>query len=199
MERTVSVSDDSQDRPEAAVDGEDQPLDALDAAILDDIRALFEATEPVPPDLVARTTFALDLVGLEDEVARLEPVGLLAAGARGAEQSRTITFDSESLTIVVQASPSGATLRVDGWLAPPAVRRLRLRAGEADFATESDELGRFVVLDVPRGPVQIVVEGEQAGQGEAAGGAGGAGEAGEAGESGGSAGLRQVITPAVVL
>jgi hypothetical protein len=119
----------------------------------------------------------MDLVGLEDEVARLEPSGLLATGARGAEQSRTITFDSESLTIVVQASPSGGTLRVDGWLAPPAARHLRLRAGDLELEAESDELGRFVVLGVPRGLVQIVVEGE-------------------VGTDGGG---RSVITPAVVL
>jgi len=183
MERGVPVSDYPQDPPEA-VDGEEQPLDALDAAILNDIRALYEAADPVPAGLVARTTFALDLVGLEDEIARLDPVGLSAAGARGAEQSRTITFDSESLTIVVQASPSGATLRVDGWLAPPGVRRLRLRAGEVDFPAQSDELGRFVVLDVPRGLVQIVVEGENESESEGGTGADRA---------------RQVITPAVVL
>ena len=177
MERGVSVNDDLQDPPEP-VDGEDEPLDSVDLAILDAIRALFAAADPVPSDLVARTTFAIDLVGLEDEIARLEPAGRRAVGARGAEQSRTITFDSESLTIVVQASPSGAVLRVDGWLAPPAARRLRLRAGEVDFATESDELGRFVVLDVPRGPVQIVVEGE----------------AGDGADR-----VRQVVTPAVVL
>jgi hypothetical protein len=177
MERGVPVSDYPRDPPEA-VDGEDQPLDPVDLAILDDIRALFKATDPVPSDLVARTAFAIDLVGVEDEIARLDPVGLRAVGARGAEQSRTITFDSESLTIVVQASPSGATLRVDGWLAPPAVRRLRLRAGDVDFAAQSDELGRFVVLDVPPGLVQIVVEGE---------------------EGAGADRARQVITPAVVL
>lgn len=177
MECGVSVSEYPQDPPEA-VDGEDQMLDAIDAAILDDVEALFKAVDPVPSDLVARTAFAIDLVGIEDEIARLDPVGLHAVGARGAEESRTITFDSESLTIVVQASPSGATLRVDGWLAPPAERRLRLRAGEVDFVAQSDELGRFVVLDVPRGLVQIVVEGE---------------------EGAGTDRARQVITPAVVL
>ncbi|WP_194908436.1 hypothetical protein [Catenulispora rubra] len=187
------MSDDPRDPPEA-VDGEDQPLDSVDLAILDDIRALFAAADPVPSGLVARTAFAIDLVGVEDEIARLEPVGLRAAGARGAEESRTITFDSESLTIVVQASPAGATLRVDGWLAPPAVRRVRLRAGEVDFATESDELGRFVVLDVPRGLVQIVVEGEdEDGDGDES--------ADVDGDSDGTgvSRVRQVITPAVVL
>lgn len=167
--------DDAQD--EDGAPGAEDLIDELDLIMLADVRALYEALDPVPEDLVARSTFALDLVGLEDEVARLEPEGLAAAGARGTEQSRTITFDSESLTIVVQASAFGGTLRVDGWLAPPAARRLRLRAGEQDFEAESDELGRFVVLGVPRGLVQIVVEGE--------GGMDGGG--------------RSVVTPAVVL
>ncbi len=43
--------------------------------------------------------------------------------ARGAEQSRTITFDSDSLTIMIRIdSNNDGTARVDGWLAPPQRR-----------------------------------------------------------------------------
>lgn len=158
--------------------GADEPIDELDELILNDIRTLYQSTDPVPEHLAERVCFALDLVGLEDEIAHLQTAGLEPVGVRGAEQSRTITFDSESLTIVVQVSRSGDTMRVDGWLAPPAVHRVRLRAGDTEFQTESDELGRFVVLEVPHGLVQIVVEGGGASQGEPE---------------------RTVITPAVVL
>jgi hypothetical protein len=108
------------------------------------------------------------------QTASLEPVGV-----RGTEQSRTITFDSESLTIVVQVSPSGDTMRVDGWLAPPAVRQVRLRSGERDYRTESDTLGRFVLLEVSHGLVQIAVDPDAEGSAEAGG--------------------PTVVTPAVVL
>jgi hypothetical protein len=157
----------------------DGPIDGIDLLILDDIRALYEAADPVPGDLSARVTFAMDLVGLEDEIARLQTASLQPVGVRGTEQSRTITFDSESLTIVVQVSRSGDTMRVDGWLAPPAVRRVRLRSGERDYRTESDALGRFVLLDVSHGLVQIVVDPDAEGSAEAGG--------------------PTVVTPAVVL
>ncbi|MEY9861052.1 hypothetical protein ABH935_006690 [Catenulispora sp. GAS73] len=158
--------------------GADDPIDEIDLAILGDVRALYEDADPVPAGLLTRVAFALDLAGLEDEIARLEASGLEAVGVRGTEQSRTITFDSESLTIVVQVSPSGDTMRVDGWLAPPAVHHVRLRTGEKDFHTSSDELGRFVLLDVPHGLVQIAVEAE---------------------DGASPAGGRTVVTPAVVL
>jgi hypothetical protein len=138
-------------------EGADGPVDETDLAILEDIRALYQIDDPVPAGLAARAAFAMELVGLQDEIARLETAGLEPVGVRGTEQSRTITFDSESLTIVVQVSPSGATMRVDGWLAPPAVHHVRLRAGERDYHTDSDPLGRFVVLEVPHGLVQVVV------------------------------------------
>ena len=164
--------------PEPWHPGADEPIDELDLLILGDIRTLYQNADPVPEHLAEQAFFALELAGLEDEIAYRDGAGLQPAGVRGAEQSRTITFDSTSMTIVVQVSPSGATMRVDGWLAPAAVHRVRLRAGDEDFRTESDELGRFVVLDVPHGLVQIVVE-----------------------EGGGSPGEpeRTVITPAVVL
>ena len=98
----------------------DEPLDDVDFGLLDDIRELFQATDPMPADLPERILFSLALRDLEIEVARLAEEEQLTVAARGAEQSRTITFDSDSLTIMIriEANQDG-TMRVDGWLAPP--------------------------------------------------------------------------------
>jgi hypothetical protein len=133
-------------------------IDAVDLAVLDLVEELYTAADPVPDDLVERIVFAIGLVGLEDEVARLEADRFDPAGVRGTERSRTVTFDSESLTIVIQATTTGGTLRLDGWLAPPDARPIRLRVGERDLRTESDRLGRFVLDEVPHGLAQIVVD-----------------------------------------
>jgi hypothetical protein len=137
-------------------------FDAVDSAVLDWVQDLYAKTDPVPQDLLARVDFAMDPLGPDDTVALLQDDLFEAVGVRGtsasAEHSRTVTFDSESLTIVIQASPSGEALRVDGWLAPPAVHRVRLRAGERELQTESDELGGFVLTQVPHGLVQVIVE-----------------------------------------
>jgi hypothetical protein len=72
-------------------------------------------------------------------------------------------------------SPSGAaTVRLDGWLAPPAAHRVELRTEAGCLETSADADGRFAVADVPHGLAQLVVH-------PAAGG------------------TRSVVTPSVVL
>ena len=83
----------------------------------------------MPADLPERIRFSLALRDLEIEVARLvaeEDQPLLAA--RGAEQSRTITFDSDSLTIMIRIDANrDGTVRIDGWLAPPQRREIEMK------------------------------------------------------------------------
>ena len=69
------------------------------------IRSMFEAADPVPAGLVDRIRLSVALAGLDGdldgELARLTIHE--AALARGApEESRTITFDSSSLTIMIR-------------------------------------------------------------------------------------------------
>src|SRR2546429_267847 len=98
----------------------DEPLDDADFGVLGDIRELFEAVDPMPADLPERIRFALALRDLEVEVARLAEEDQLTVAARGKEQARTITFDSDSLTIMIRIDANqDGTVRVDGWLAPP--------------------------------------------------------------------------------
>ena len=137
----------------------DEPLDEVDFGLLDDIRELFEATDPMPADLPERIRFSLALRDLEIEVARLAAEEDLAAVAvRGAEQSRTITFDSDSLTIMIRidTNPDG-TARVDGWLAPPQRRQIEIKTTADSLNVVSDEQGRFAFARVPRGMAQLVV------------------------------------------
>jgi hypothetical protein len=133
-------------------------LDEVDLTIVDWVGEMYGVTDPVPHGLLERIGFAMAPLTAGDEVARLLEDRFEATGVRGAEHSRTVTFDSPSLTIVIQASPAGAAVRLDGWLAPPAARPIRLRAGERELHTESDDLGRFVVPSVPHGLVQLIVD-----------------------------------------
>jgi hypothetical protein len=158
--------------PEAArLPMADEPLDGADLAILNGIREIFDTADPMPADLPERIRFALALRGLEFEVARLSaeedrPV----VAARGTEQSRTITFDSDSLTIMIRVEPNGdGTARVDGWLAPPDRRTIELRTADDTLSAVADDRGRFVFTRVPRGRAQLVVRAEPgpAGPGQA--------------------------------
>jgi len=162
-------------------DASDQQLDDFDFAILDGIRAIFEQIDPMPADLPERVRFSLALRGLETEVARLvtEEDSRLAA-ARGTEQSRTVTFDSASLSVIIRIEESkNGSVRIDGWLAPPQRRDIELETSAETLRVASDDAGRFAFGQVPPGVARLVVVG-----------------AAERDQSGGGP---TVVTPALVL
>lgn len=140
--------------------------DERDADLLGAIRELYETIDPMPPGLPGRIQLSLrspaesgSSAELDAEIARLvsdAPEAALAA--RGAEESRIVTFDSDSLTIMirVEANPDG-TARVDGWLAPPQPRPVEVKMAVGSITVTADETGRFVVESVPRGSAQLVV------------------------------------------
>jgi hypothetical protein len=136
------------------------PLDDVDLVILDAIREMFEAADPMPADLPDRIRFSLALRSLEVEVASLtaeedQPV----LTARGEEQSRTITFGSDSLTIMIRIdSNRDGTVRVDGWLAPPQSAAVEMRTPAGPLTAVADEHGRFAFSHVPRGTTQLAVQ-----------------------------------------
>jgi hypothetical protein len=136
------------------------PLDDVDLATLDGIREMFAAADPMPRDLTERIRFTLALRGLEVEVARLAAAdadGQLTA-ARGTEHSRTITFDSDSLTIMIRIDANAdGTARVDGWLAPPQRRDIEVKTPAHSLNATSDEQGRFAFAHVPHGTAQFLV------------------------------------------
>ncbi len=158
----------------------DEPLDDVDSGLLDDIREMFQAADPMPADLPERIRFFLALRDLEIEVARLAAEeDRPAVAARGVEQSRTITFDSDSLTIMIRIEENqDGTARVDGWLAPPQRRDIEIKTTADSLNVASDEQGRFAFARVPRGMAQLVVRPAEP-------------------EPGG--GGRSVVTPALIL
>jgi len=160
---------------EPAPPGVDEPIDDTDLGVLTELRELYGDLDPMAADLVDRIQFALALEDLDVEVFRLSAEHGALAGVRGAEETRTITFDSDSLTIMFSVSPSGsATVRLDGWLAPPAAHRVEVRTEHGAMETSADADGRFAVDDVPHGLAQLVVHPA-------------------------SEGTRSVVTPSVVL
>ncbi len=144
--------------PDADLPSADEPLDGSDFGLLGEIRDLFAAVDPMPAELPDRIRFLLAFRDLEIEVARLtaEPGELVAA--RGTEQSRTITFDSTTLTIMIRIDANkDGTVRVDGWLAPAQRREIEMKCAADPLSVTSDEQGRFAFPRVPRGTAQLVV------------------------------------------
>jgi hypothetical protein len=127
-----------------------------DDALLGRLRALWADTDPVPADLAERILFTLDLENVEFELLRLHDV-LEPVGARGHETARTVTFGSDSLTVMVTLSGPGGPRRVDGWIAPAAALRVELRTARGTRETVADPDGRFAFTEVPAGLTQLVL------------------------------------------
>lgn len=121
---------------------------------------------------------------LDSELARLTVNE--AALARGApEESRTITFDSSSLTIMIRIDANAdGTVRVDGWLAPPHRCQVEITIADGPVTTDADADGRFAFLSVPRGTARLVVRQPEQGTGES---------------QPGPFGMKTVVTPALML
>jgi hypothetical protein len=136
----------------------DDEIDDADVAILNCMRELYEAADPVPAQLYTRVHFALDLDNVERELARICADLELATAVRGVEQARTITFECESLTIAVTITPTTPDRnRVDGWIAPPSALAVEMRSGRHVQHTSSDDDGRFVFHDVASGEMQLTI------------------------------------------
>jgi hypothetical protein len=127
----------------------DQPVDDQDVVTLEQVRAMYDAADRVPDDLVERVRFSLALDEMFDEVARMTRVPLDAMGVRGepgaGTRTETLTFSADRLTAMVTVSRVGpGRLRLDGWLAPSAPYRVRIRIqGGPELEVEADEQGRF--------------------------------------------------------
>lgn len=135
----------------------DDVLPEDDAALLAALSAVLEAADPVPPGLVDRVRFAIELDDLDAELSRLVEMSSLVA-ARSDEFTRLVTFQGDSLTIMITLEQGAdGTTRIDGWLTPAAHRRVEVRCPAGPRSTESDDAGRFSLDAVPTGTVRLVV------------------------------------------
>ena len=142
-----------------------EAIDARDIANLGQIRDLFAHADPVPGDLAERMKFAITVHALHAEVAELMDSALLTT--RGADSkveptpTDSVTFTAASVSLMVSASPSGqddtdARVRVDGWVTSPGAQ-VEAVTTEGSRSAISDANGRFVLDDLPHGPVHFVI------------------------------------------
>lgn len=136
------------------------PFDPDDLRVLDELRELHTALDPMPPELVACAQFAVDL-DADFDIARIGPAEELT-GVRG-EPARQVTFecgDEVALMVQLQVHDDGH-VRIDGWLTPPG-SILELRTATSTTPVETSAGGRFVVDDLGHGLVQFVVRTQDA-------------------------------------
>ena len=137
-----------------------QPMDEVDDALLREVAQLLTDIDPVPADLISRIQFSLALDEMFTEVARISRMPLETSAVRNdpvaGQRTETLTFSAERLTAMVTVTRNDGRLRIDGWVAPPAPVRVRLRMqDEADREVLADDSGRFVLDGLPEGFAQL--------------------------------------------
>lgn len=132
------------------------PVDPRDAGLLAQLRPLLEADDPVPPEVVAAARAASTWRRIDEELAELveDSIGV-AAGVRGGA-ARLLTYQLGTLTIELEVSTSGGTLRLLGQVVPPQPARIRAEQGGGAVTAVADHLGRFRVDGLASGPTRLV-------------------------------------------
>jgi len=129
---------------------------AEDDAMMAKVAYLVDKLDPVPPGLIERAQFAIDIDDIDVEAARWKKDRPLA-GVRGGAPG-TITFFVGDLTVMVNVTRTGERQRIDGWLVPAGEHGVEVRvADHGSTQTTADEGGRFVLTEVPHGTTQILV------------------------------------------
>ncbi len=149
-------------------------IDAIDDAVLADLRAALEAIDPVPPTLTDDVKFRLTVAALEADVAEMVATSSELAGVRGTSYDRatSVTFTSGALSAMVTIDEQSAhAVSITGWTSEGGVE-VELRERSRTRTTTSDAHGRFSFADVQRGLAHFVFRH-------------------------GSAGVAPVITPAI--
>ena len=126
-----------------------------------EIRNVYDAVDPVPPEVTSVAYGAMAFRSLDAELGRLvsdSAEQMVGAVRDGEGPGRLVTFESESLTIEVQVSRVDADRHLVGQLVPPAPAEVRVEWPEGSAAVRADELGRFSVDSVPAGPVRLVCD-----------------------------------------
>jgi hypothetical protein len=158
MGRAMSISpDEGPVRSDEPIDNSDLHLDDSDLHLFDRIGGMYRTADPVPSELYTRVRFAFDLRNAERELAticaKLEP----DLAVRGTEQTRTVSFEGESITITITITPCDGTFTLDGWLTPSGSLSVEVLSSGSCCGTRSDDHGRFVIENVPPGEMQIAV------------------------------------------
>ncbi|MEV6824064.1 hypothetical protein [Amycolatopsis sp. NPDC051102] len=144
--------------------GRPRPAGVDDHDLLAELRQLWTDADPVPPSLAVRVRFAVQLANLEAELTSM-PVLLEVASARGDGTSRVLTFERDGFAALVNVTDGEpGTVRVDGWLAPPAAHDVELLTTAGPRTTRCDDQGRFVIEDAHRGPARLAVRPAGAGR-----------------------------------
>jgi hypothetical protein len=139
----------------------DHPTDPL----LDELRRLARAVDPVPDEVTAYARAALGWRRVDAELAELladSRLEALSSTRSAAETARSLTFRSQDLQVDVDLQDEDGSVLLLGQLAPPLAGEIEVQRddGSTVATARSDELGRFRIELPAGGRIRLVVRRE---------------------------------------
>lgn len=141
-----------------------EPLDGRDLQILDSVRDLWTAVDPVPDGLSERIRFAMSVASLEAEVARIVDDSEALAGVRSVyERATSLTFETNSVSAMLDIDEVDPDhVDITGWVSELDTE-VELRERSRSRITHTDGNGRFEFIGIEHGLVQLVFRPGEAG------------------------------------
>jgi hypothetical protein len=133
-----------------------------DERLVERLRAAATRFDPVPPEIDAAARAAFTWRTIDAELAALAYDSVLDAdllvGVRGQQGPRMLTFEAAGLTAELEVVVSDGRRRLVGQLVPPGPARIGIRHRGGELTVDADDLGRFAVDGVERGPVSLRID-----------------------------------------
>ncbi len=127
-----------------------------DDRLLEELRALVDDFDAPPAGLEATMRHAFNLADPPDDLAELvfdSALERLPAGVRGDTGTRLLTFEGSSMSVEVEVNDHPRSMV--GQFVPPPDGSVSIRLADDTIPLDVDELGRFHVENLPRGPFSI--------------------------------------------
>ncbi|MFT3943037.1 MAG: hypothetical protein QM705_04335 [Ancrocorticia sp.] len=134
------------------------PMDEEDLEILEALREMWDAVDPVPEGLTDRIQFAMSVASLQAEVARIvEEAEALAVVRSTYERAMSVTFETSSVTAMLDIDEVDTdTVDITGWVSVKRVE-VELRERHRSRFTHTDSNGRFEFPGISRGLIHLVL------------------------------------------
>lgn len=135
-----------------------EPTDEHDQRILQALRTMWTAADPVPQGLTDRIRFAMSVASLEAEVARIVEQSDALVGVRSTyERATSVTFETGSVSAMLDIDEIGPDhVDLTGWVSVQHAE-VELRERHRSRFTHTDDNGRFEFNGIDRGLVHLVL------------------------------------------
>lgn len=138
------------------------PRDTRWSQLAAELRSVYDAVDPVPPEVVAVAYGALAWLSIDADLATLVADSADTddrhAGVRDGGGARLVTFEANGVVIEVEVAETGDTRRLLGQVIPATTGSVVVETPQAATAVDVDSLGRFSTAGVRRGPVRLTCQ-----------------------------------------